>query len=1357
MPHPGHPGNTPGSTETHLPKYFPRKNFDDRAQTALARRLRTRTPVALQHHTLDQLQDNLHNTQKSRHVINWSETSLITRTLNAAPFLSKFGAPTAIELSPTHIWVGTRLGRVAAFTYRQNLDFVLELSAETQTQTHLNTAHAASAASAAPTTSTASPVTCMAVSSNGLFVCAGLANGSVVVWEIPRNPNKSPSPDILYPFETIRSLSLSERAASSDVVGHLYGVPVNTISFVGDSHQNLVSSDISGLVLFHHGFQKLFRKRFVSQRLLGYHVASSADLSDRFCVHDCSVLPIGTAPQLTDHIGVLAVITSNILVVLSICSLNNDSTSYPKTHFKITRPKNVSVDFNNAPLGCLTWYPSIKTKNTGGLASKNAKLAYSWNNVLTILELDNSRIPENAMAILADLKDKDRAIPELQMFKTARWNAPDPNQKILSLKWLNSEILTALIQDTAAPETDTKLHFFYYRNDEDLCVLQLVGSDDIESQQVSQMDLSGDSADLGLRFFNSSLRIFRHRPVVLVDSHSPCLKSLLTGSTSKWADRLMGLITAKDFMSALLSAYDFYCSENTGQLLLSGLPHTTNERHEVVEPFLLDIMRESVDSIFGTPQKSLDLKDSLWLYFHITGMITSDRGGVTKDDLLEILDRVHEVISDYGLFFEILEKFILAREIRTLPPSVFKNLVETYVEAERGDLLTEIICILDTRTLNIDLTLKLCEAHGLRECLAYIWNVLLKDYTRPFIKLIADMDSEEYIHEQKILVYTYMSYILSGRQFPTDDYLSMNEEEIARAAICKVLFGLREIDCDATREFRLSLQTNTVFPYLYKFLKFDAFETLATLNEFFENPCLNTEGKGELNRQYIIEALIDIFRENRDAFSVRDRVHLAIFVARNYPKYFQFIRISDSILEETVEMLCNSPKECHDDAELALESLLPVYDVKNEEFFQERIKAAKFYRVAFGLNRSMQRFSNALEIWLEQQRDTNAIDLHTNFTAFVDIVSNTFGRKGTSQAEQTRLFHIIEDNFEELVSRYPQDMVILANSYNASMHRIVLRCQDEKLAFEYLKTLFEDSEFPNFGTSKIVLLIKFISLSCEFARKKVCDLVDIHSHELVRYPTEYEGLLEKLRAERCFEALAVLSRNLGKYEQAIQVLGDGCKSVSEEGEWTSLESLVSIGISVCEKDKGCWGRLVQILVGLKSPKESDTTLPDSVNQSIYRCFRKIIDRGEKEQNPHFFTEILQGVMDEATLSHVREVLQETLTSFYFDSEIHNITLGKLNGRIRKHMEHARLDCLRGWILKDKECASCGKPMWGDDVSNRHREAWENREKAKAFDEVEFDKQEFTDCELVLFKCTHAYHSHCLERLGSAGRCVICTQ
>lgn len=1327
---------------------FSRKNFDDRAQALVATQLRAPRVLPAENGVFKRLQQLQKQEKSSENLIHWTETSQICKTLDSEAFMRRFGVPLAVELTPTHILVGTQLGGVAAFDYRQKLDFLLDLNNGRDTE---------------PVD--LAPVTCVAISANGLYICTGHADGRIVVWETPRDTAKTSGPALATPYLPINGVLKNLTVLGVENASHLHGLPVATVCFVGDLHHNVVSTDICGVVVFHHVTQKLFRKSAVSTHIWG---PKTIHMNPMDSVHDTHMLPVGTAPHISDHLGLLAVISAGFVHVILVCSLDNDTTSYPKPHFTAPRPKSVFVLPQEAPAGCVRWYPAIQTRSGG---RKRAKLAYAWNNVLTVVELADPEGPDPAMALLAELRNKNRAIPRLDMVTTGRWTAPETNQKIVALQWLNSEILSALMIDTQMGTT--KLHFFYYNRGNGSKngsgnTLEWVGVDSIDSQSVASINVSSAGSNFqsnpnynsDMHLYTSSFRIFRHRPVVLVESHSACQKKLLTGTTSKWADRLVGLISAQDFISALLCAFDFYCSENTGRLLLNGLPHTTRERHDVVKPFLLDIMRESIEPIFGRVLETrVLLEDALWLYFHLCGTITSDcdgDGNVATSEILVILDGVHETVLDKGVFFNVLEKFLLAGEIKTLPPTVFKSLIETYVNSGHGDHLTEIICLLDPSTLNIDLAVKLCHAHGLRECLVYIWTALLKDYLRPLLMLMEDMDTEIYDLGQKNLVYTYMSYILSGRQFPTDVFLNTTDEISARNVICKVLFSLSEISSESTSEFHIRIENTSVFPYLYKFLRSNTFETLATLNEFFENPCLNTDAKGELNRQYIIDALLDIFTENHHAFSTDDRVHLAIFLARNYPKYFQFIRLSDSVLEETVEMLCSCSKDRHADAELALESLLPVYDVKNEAFFHERIKAAKFYRVAFSLNRSMQKFSSALEIWLEQQKDDETKDLHRNFTALSDIVSNTFQHKSVSQTEQIRLLHIIEDHFEELISRYLRDMVMLANSHNVSIHRMVLKCKNNQLAYEYLKMLFEETEFPDFGPAKISLVARFIGLSCVFARQKVGNLVDTFSPDLINAPAELDLLRKKLRQEKCFDALAILSRNYKAYDQAVEELREAFVLAVQELEYSKIDGLITIGVSVCEKDKGCWRHLIQTLVSLPKPSGHNSAFTDLVNQGIYRCFRKIIDMGEKEHNPEFFAEILQGVMEEATVSHVREVLQETLTSFYFDSEIHNITLLKLNGRIRKHMEYVKIDNLRGWILKDKMCASCGKPMWGDDIAERHREAWVSREKARVF-LGKFEKQQFKDCELAFFKCTHGYHTQCLERLGSMGKCVICTE
>src|SRR5699024_8644613 len=96
-------------------------------------------------------------------------------------------------------------------------------------------------------------------------------------------------------------------------------------------------------------------------------------------------------------------------------------------------------------------------------------------------------------------------------------------------------------------------------------------------------------------------------------------------------------------------------------------------------------------------------------------------------------------------------------------------------------------------------------------------------------------------------------------------------------------------------------------------------DMLRTLNEFFEDPLLNL---GRLSRQYIVDALVDIF-DTDNTFTDDDRTQMAVFLARNYPKYTQFLRLLESQLALVVTTLLASPPG--PDVELALQLVLAVY------------------------------------------------------------------------------------------------------------------------------------------------------------------------------------------------------------------------------------------------------------------------------------------------------------------------------------------------------------------------------------------------------------------------------------------------
>lgn len=1303
-----------------------RKKFDDRAQTAVSLQLKS-------HQTRTHTEPELIVPGASLKVLNmvrWNEIRYVLNLVNSEDFVRTYGAPVHIELSPLYIAVGTSNGAVVGFNYLQEVQFMLLL-------------HHTDSLGFRPDCA----VTAMAFSADSSFCAAGYMDGKVVVWDLATHAAKPSGHAELFPHEVIGSILLENRFARN-FQGHLTGVPVSSVQFVGDLQHHLVLADVSGLVFFHHGFKKFLKNYFVSLKLLGQNDSNQTDHTDKYTIKACLVLPVGTLPQITDHIGLAAVMTSNILAVVSIRSLNNPSSINPVTHFKISKLKHVET--SHMPVsGSLAWYPCIqKTEKE----VHNAKLAYAWNNVLTVLEVDNAQIPQNIMQVIGDLKDKDKAVPKLPIFRTARWMTADASHHIVDLSWLNSEILTALVKSPQT--TETKLHFLYYSNENGNNTLIEVGVDDLDAQQMSWTDLQVSSRDHIQTFqnYHNSLKIFRHTLMILVNSHSLSQKKILTGKVFKWADRLMDFLAQKDFLAALLKAREYYCSENFGLLVLSGLPHTTEKRHKVVRPFLVKIMSESVAPLFSSAESPEETQRLLLLYLNTIAMFTNDNG-LLEPELLDILEAVHEHMGQ-GVFFSMLQEFILSMQIRNLSPMLFKSLVGHYASRGEGDLLTELICILDTATLNIDETLRLCDVHGLRECSVYIWNQLLHDYMTPLVQLIQDMDSPAYDDEQKLLVFSYMLYILTGRQFPSDELLSFEDAEQSRRAVCGLLFSMTPIAWPAGSS-TVFLQLGSVFPYLFKFLKFSAFETLTTLNEFFEHPALNTDTPGDLNRQYIVEALIDLMQVNSADFSETDLVHLLIFIARNYPKYYQFIRLLETVLHSTVERLCTiQDVDLHSDCELALQSLLPFYNVESDQFLTEQIKAAKFYDVLFGIYRSEGKFASALDVWLQKQREMTLMNFERNFAVLASMIEATFVSGSGSNQEKAQLIQFIGDHFDELISRNTDDMVVLANSYNRDLHVMVLKCKDHSVAYKYLKVLFLRYGISEIGGSGIDLVVRFIELLCEFAPDQVSSRLGDFARVIVKYKNRKSSLEDFLSREKCIGALSVLLKEDGRHLEALESL---VRAIEEEVENQTgiynVGELITAGLAVCEDSKeDLWKFYVERLVQLTS-KCDGPHLAD-LNKGIYQCFRKVSVQHQSSKDA--FTSIFNDILELATVSNVRAILQEILTSYYFEEQMHAITVQKLNQGIRKYMQKIHMDTLQGWLVRTQNCTSCGKPICGKNVLSINMVAWEHKERNKAF-KIEEKVDDYKEADLVLFKCGHNYHLACLYNLGSVGQCVICQQ
>lgn len=1380
--------------------------FDDRSQTKIS--------LALQNHKQNTLEAEVSNKSTfdisknanliTENFMKWAETEAISKIINSPHFIKRHGTINYVEPSSIYIVLGTDKGSIIGFNYRQGAEFILE-SNDVSTNDQQNDSNNTTEDDEVSRNLLGGSITAITFSSDSSFLAAGFDNGKIILWDLSSSNGSSASiPSTITPFFIIYPISLENRFSKSGQ-GHLINVAIKSINFIGDLHSNLVSSDISGLVFFHNGFKKFLTKHFLAQKLLGKNDANIHDSSGKYLIHDCSVLPLGSSHQLTDQIGLLAVMTGNMLAIISILSLNNPHNLKPITHFKIGKSKYVTKQNNStaSTTGCLCWYPCMEKKSK---KVENSKLAYAWNNILTILEIRNDRLPANLMSVIGDLKDKDKAIPKFPIDKTARWACPNKYDNIISIKWLSSDILLIGIK---THETGN-VHFtaLYYTVLGDDSSLLVVGEDNLDENEICKFEFTINENNTNERHvtesvisptytsYNNSIKFFKNRLMLLSNDQS---KKIIFGRCSTWADRLVEHLSAGNYSLALLAANEYYNSTNTGQLVLAGLPNDPESRSSMVKPYLIDIMNETIPHLFSNFKYDHDY--FLAVCFDIISYLSKD----TKDDLSNILESLFESYKDKSNFFKTLESYILAGGISSLPPIILKELVEYYISNGKGEELTEIICILDTKTLDIDLTLTLCKKYNLRDCSIYIWTKLLQDYSTPLIDFIKEIRKDcDDLNDDLQKVYPYMSYILTGRQYPTDKYIEQDQESFARSSVCNILFSVTFVD-------EIDENTDTIFPYLYILLKANSFEMLSTLNEFFENPCLNDNPNNKINRQYIIEALLDIYESNKTSFDHLDNIQLSIFIARNYPKYPQFIRLSESVLNKIVDDLCsNTNQDIFYDCELALQSILPLYETEDDTTLIEKLKAARFYDVLINIYRVDNKHDKVLKIWLERQKQKQKLGKEFQVDS-LSTVFESFFNLTHSITDRLNVLHVIKENFKAFLQIDTEEFFKIINKFYPSIHNeILLITDDDLMQYNYLTLLFSTKnikELPDI----VKLVSVYIKLLCKLDKTvELVDFVSDNVHILARDRSEFDEIKDLLKLENKVDSLSVLYIHDHDFQEALNEIIEMMirttdisneKDDSKENFINKFNELFECALNICEHpdtykksneteetllNETMWLYLIENLVVMANSTLTESTMTSNhktefINKCIHRTFRKVIDTkldpraNDNEKREKSFLVIFNKFLEHssknakiATLSNVRAILQDVFISYSYESEILSISLNMINDGIYKSMKQIKNEKLKGWDIKSKICTSCGKTMWGDEVLSDHYKAWEakesdalifNRVKPNELFALPFDKEKFLHCELIYFKCSHGYHSKCLLTLTSKSSkksCVICS-
>lgn len=1315
----------------------PTKKFDDRLNSKLSEQqspVKSQVDITIKQDS--RLENNSISSQNSLSKVytlstfQWSQFSKISDQIFSASSRHEHGDPTIITISSEYIAIATSKCNILLFSYEQILLMIVKTT---------NVVPSAK-------------ITAMALSVDSTYLVVGYSNGFINLWDLKK----------IDPIISIKPITLHELQFNGKHhhIAHLEGSPIRRLLFIGSRHTGFISSDESGMVINHSGNRSLIGYMCRSKIIFGnYDLINIASKKRDYSttVLDISLLPIGTKRSITDELNLFCIVSPHEMIIQS---LTNDE----KIELKLKKPKIKNQNYGMS--GCSSWYPAMENKNNR--EEKLPMLAYAWSNVINILHIKS----EYKLNDVGDKISTIKAVNKMQV---------EASESIICLRWLNNRILIALTRSQKMLLYDSRK-------------LEILKEVDLMAKQIKYLKCYVKN-NIGLIERDFSNSFFTLKSNVFLFQHN----NMVIGSLSNWADVLLTLLNNGKYVEALEESKRQY--EGGADMPLLDLPDNDQERHKLIENYLIQIFKSSLKYIYVENSSTKNLQDCKKTTLLLIQTC------LTINAPVEIYDLIYEKLLDYKLeniFFEILENFIFSSEITTFSPVILKAMVIYYIKEKEISTLERLICLLDIQQLDIDFTVTLCKQYHLNETLTYIWTSLLHDYFTPLMEAVQKIkkfnQEKETLSNAEIIerindisyIYPYISYSLTGRQYPTDKLIPYDYNISAKLNIYYFLFNgstmswpigspkLHTID---------NYKVEPAFPYLCLLLKFDSESMIASLNEAFEDDLLNDneivsvgsniDEKYQLrvNRQYIIDVLFGMFHDQDSGLALVDNVRIAIFVARNYPKYSQFIRIADSISDEMIIILCQAgiiqyddisvTPELVQDCELGLQSLLVVYKPYDISSVIIQVKKAGYYQVLLYLYQVESMYIELLKLWVELQKTTNncienKIDL---FKPIPEIIQSAINSVGVSEKEE--IIKFISLNLEIFVSSDPKGMAHIICKFCPELNSDVIDFKNQSIKFEYLKEVFDMQDKGLNDSNRLVgnpLKVEFLkSLIKQKSSTYITSNSEADKREYIKAKIENFVLsLDKLNNEMIdilkseengeVEVLIKWYEVRHQYSKAMDVICEilqesskimetiGYSKVEDTRIWKCVDksfSLLSIKNSkLYEKnDKKITLKETLLLQLVETSVEILTRLNDSkINENCVDTFKRVVQsvftfvintcREDSSSFNDIFKRFLDGSSSNMTkLGDVQMVLKEIFLSYCNDRKILQYIQTLVDEDIFRDLMVLESLKVKGWSPKHIECETCGKKIWGGRIGNKIYESWMNY-KLKYF--KTYDEEHSTD-------------------------------
>ncbi|KAI4244038.1 MAG: hypothetical protein LQ352_006933 [Teloschistes flavicans] len=1045
-------------------------------------------------------------------VVRWTRLRKISGQSFSEIGKRNFGRPICIAIS-TSIALGTSKGIILIFDYNQNLKSII-----------------------GPGTKAVETgaVTSVSISADHTTVAGGHATGHIFTWELAK-PAK--------PFLHIPPV---DRRRSPNTDGHIIDVGIVHLGFLGMRHTALVSADDKGMAFSHlatRGMGSVARSVKTTRILGRYPEATPSQSRQRkpSSVLAFSPLPLGNADHGSDTMGLVAMLTPYLLVIVS-------TTPIAQTQYKTPRPKEVAA--HSAMTAALAWFPSVKLKIPNPATaetSSRVKLVYCWSNLLTILEV---------LEVEPSASSNTEGPPNLQFRPRSRWKA---DEAIVAVQWLGRSVLAVLtitqqlviLEDIAFRQT----------NSSDL-IQKHIYHVDLFSQQLNMVVEQLDEEDASMHgvvadAFYMSFRAYKGRLFLLG------FNEITFGQLSNWADRLLALVEHGDHIRAIELATEYY----TGQAdkVSVGLPEDDSSRHHIVQDKLLEMMSASLRYTFSEHDESLQVPETVQLQ-ELAGVCVTACVSIGNTEYL--FDEVYSWFSEAGskeIFLQTLEIYIIEDDIEIVPPTVIKDLVSYYTDKCLNSRLEELLCHLDPGTMDLDQVTGLCKQNHLYDALLYVWNQALDDYTTildellnlvevqkgPDANISPSTQARNFSSASKI--FPYLSYILTSRVYPTGKAMEDSRATLAKAEIYHFFFsGSGTGIPNGTYTSQPSKRhLDSSFPNLRRVIDFDAPSFLSMLNEAFEDSFLNgthdqisrdrsaqiteVEKSGlSVNRQWIVRILLDIMVPPK--YEPEDTVYLNMFIARNLPKFPQFVLLPSHQLLRVLVGLCEYPTDdVAEDCQLSVEYLLSVYQPPDILSLVPLFSAARFYRVLRSVYRSEKDYARLVQTCF----DEGPANGNLVFDCMAECLKASTGLS-EKQAEDVR--QVIQRNADLLLGRDVVKAAAIIEEYAPSLHEDMLRVLDQASndgrEFEYLRTILDapdpssrDHWLPVKSPDKAFIEL-YVRLLCEHNPHHVNEYIE----RLKTGDLRLEQVLPALESSGVIDAAVILMAREGKVRDAMHRL-----------------------------------------------------------------------------------------------------------------------------------------------------------------------------------------------------------------------------